>query len=109
MATANEELGPDTDFSYSFRATMSPGSVSVQASSPFGVAYALETLSQFIGDVIGEDGSLACADLTVEDSRAFMHRGIMIDTGRRFYPGELVKRTIDGERSLPLPLSILSS
>ena len=90
VETDDELLGQDTDYSYTIAS--SHGGVEVTARSPFGVAYALETLSQFIGD----DGALACADLAVDDAPVFVHRGIMIDTGRRFYPVALVKQTIDG-------------
>jgi hypothetical protein len=47
--------------------------VKVLAKSPYAVAYALETLSQFIGG----DGTVACMDLIVDDAPAFIHRGIM--------------------------------
>lgn len=58
------------------------GAVEATAASPFGVAYALETLSQ----LIGPDGRLVCSGLVVRDRPAYVHRGLMIDTGRRFYP-----------------------
>ena len=69
--------------------------VRVSAHSPFGVAYGLETLSQFV--VQGANGAaLQCATISVVDAPAFAHRGLSIDTARRFYPVELVKQTLDG-------------
>ena len=85
-------LGQATDYSYSITAD-GTDTVNVTAKSPFGVAYALETFSQFITP---EHGTVACNALQVTDSPAFVHRGVMIDTGRRFYPVALVKQTIDG-------------
>lgn len=85
-------LSQATDYSYSIT-TDGSQTVQITAKSPFGVAYALETFSQFISP---DGGTVACAKLEVTDSPAFVHRGIMIDTGRRFYPVALVKQTIDG-------------
>lgn len=100
VATASEELGQGTDYSYTITynynsenaTAVASGGINVGAASPFGVGYALETLSQFVG----ADGALACGGIAVDDAPAFVHRGIMIDTGRRFYPVTLVKQTIDG-------------
>ena len=47
----DETLGQGTDYSYSIE--LVGINVSIAAASPFGVAYALETLSQFIGDGAG--------------------------------------------------------
>ena len=90
VADANETLGQGTDYSYTI--TVSGDKVSATAASPYGVAYALETLSQFLDDA----ATLQCTELSVEDAPAYIHRGIMIDTGRRFYPVALVKQTIEG-------------
>jgi len=90
VADANETLGQGTDYSYTI--TVSGGKVSATAASPYGVAYALETLSQFLDAA----ATLRCTELSVEDAPAYIHRGIMIDTGRRFYPVALVKQTIEG-------------
>ena len=81
------------------------------AASPFGVAYALESLSQLM-----EQGTVKCSSLAVTDTPRFVHRGLMIgrfssrrpisvrlialctivDTGRRFYPVAFVKSIVDG-------------
>ena len=47
----DEVLGQATDYSYSIKlASRSTDTISVVAASPYGVAYALETLSQLISD-----------------------------------------------------------
>jgi hypothetical protein len=61
----------------------------INAQSVRGVAYALETLSQVLS-------SRQCSAFAVTDGPRFPHRGIMIDTGRRFYPVALVKNILDG-------------
>ena len=101
VLSGDETLGQATDYGYSMSygtaaaaaAAAAPvTTVNVVAASPYAVAYALETLSQFIGN----DGQLACSSLHVDDAPRFPHRGLMIDTGRRFYPVPLVKSTIEG-------------
>ena len=95
VQSADETLGLNTDYSYEIRVDGSE--VQVSAHSPFGVAYGLETLSQFI--VQGVDGTapvLQCATISVADAPVFAHRGLSIDTARRFWPVELIKQTLDG-------------
>lgn len=92
VASSDETLGQDTDYSYSIKLGDGMQPV-IAAASPFGVAYALETLSQFIEE---STGKLHCAQISVADAPTFLHRGIMIDTGRRFYPVPLVLMTIEG-------------
>jgi hexosaminidase len=90
---SDEKLGFDTDYSYSL--SVNGSEVSVRSSSPFGVAYGLETLSQFI--VEGANGAaLQCEMISVTDEPAFAHRGLSIDSARRFYLVELIKQTLRG-------------
>ena len=91
VQTADEMLGLGTDYAYEI--SVGGSEVRVSAHSPFGVAYALETLSQFI--VQGVNGAaLQCATISVVDEPAFAHRGLSIDTARRFYPVKLIKQTM---------------
>jgi hexosaminidase len=92
VLTADVKLGAATDFSYTLSVAAGSGEVTATAATPFGVAYALETLSQFVDGA----GTLQCAALSVTDAPEFVHRGLMIDTGRRFYPMDFVKSIIDG-------------
>merc|ERR1719414_457257 len=62
--------------------------VSVQAASPFAVVHAMETLLQ-----IAEQN---CTNFSVQDRPAFQHRGLMVDTGRRFYPIPLLQSLVEG-------------
>jgi hypothetical protein len=93
VGKSDEKLGFDTDYSYSL--SVNGSEVSVRSNSPFGVAYGLETLSQFI--VEGANGAaLQCEMISVTDEPAFAHRGLSIDSARRFYPVDLIKQTLRG-------------
>lgn len=91
---ADERLGLDTDYAYEI--SVNGSEVQVRARSPFGVAYGLETLSQFIVDGGPDGAALQCETISVTDEPAFAHRGLSIDSARRFYPVELVKKTLTG-------------
>ena len=93
VQTADETLGLGTDYTYEINVNGSE--VQVSAHSPFGVAYGLETLSQFIVQGVN-DAALQCAKISVADAPVFAHRGLSIDTARRFWPVKLIKKTLEG-------------
>ena len=79
VASADDLLSGATDYSYSLSATAGSDQVAATAASPFGVAYALETLLQ----LASADGTLPCGGgLSITDAPEYVHRGLMIDTGR---------------------------
>jgi len=94
VQAADETLGLGTDYAYEI--SVKGSAVQVSAQSPFAVAYALETLSQFIVQGVDGGAALQCASISVVDAPAFPHRGLSIDTARRFYPIELIKETLVG-------------
>jgi hexosaminidase len=95
VQTADETLGLGTDYAYEI--DVDGSEVQVSAHSPFGVAYGLETLSQFIVQgVSGLQQGLQCATISVVDEPLFAHRGLSIDTARRFYPVKVIKQTLEG-------------
>jgi len=78
-----------SSYAYSLRVAPS-GAVTVDAPGAFGAVYAFETLAQLIhGD------SLVHSEVAIEDAPAFDWRGIMIDTGRRFFPLPVVYNLLD--------------
>ena len=93
VQTADETLGLGTDYAYEI--SVDGSKVRISAHSPFGVAYGLETLSQFITKGV-KGASLQCATISIIDEPAFAHRGLSIDTARRFYLVELIKQTLEG-------------
>jgi len=83
-----EDLTLDTDYSYSLSLQSSSPVLEVDAASPYGLGYALETLLQ-----VQEKG---CDEVELQDAPAFRHRGLMVDTGRRFYPISLLESVLEG-------------
>jgi N-acetyl-beta-hexosaminidase len=84
VTSADDTLSDASDFSYSITATGTV--ISATAASPFGVAYALESLSQLM-----DKGEVKCSALAVIDSPRFVHRGLMI--GRFFSCGPTLHTT----------------
>eukprot|EP01052_Picozoa_sp_SAG31_P029144 SAG31_NODE_2874_length_4971_cov_9.677750_6_plen_75_part_00 len=54
--------------------------------------YAMETFTQLL-DM--ESGTLLHSNVTVSDAPEYQWRGLMIDSGRRFFPMPLVKNLMD--------------
>ena len=94
VRAADETLGFSTDYAYEI--SVDGSAVHVSAASPYGVAYGLETLSQFIVHGVNGGAELQCGTISVVDAPAFAHRGLSIDTARRFYPIELIQQTMVG-------------
>ena len=92
VISSDETLDERTDYSYSVNYTaLGAGrvhEVRATAASPYGVQYALETVAQL--------AKKKCHAFAVSDAPAFPHRGLMIDTGRRFYSVGLVESILDG-------------
>lgn len=71
----------------------------ITARSYFGVRHGLETLGQLIwwDEAAGKQGALrVLTRASIEDKPAFPYRGLLVDTGRQFFPVEELKRVIDG-------------
>eukprot|EP00040_Diaphanoeca_grandis_P018485 m.97205 g.97205 ORF g.97205 m.97205 type:complete len:705 (+) comp26958_c0_seq2:225-2339(+) len=90
VLSTNDSLTRVTDYAYSVNFS-GASVVSASAASPFGVAYALETLVQ-----LARESTCAADGFTVVDHPDFPHRGLMIDTGRRFYSVALVESILEG-------------
>jgi hypothetical protein len=90
VEAANDTLGQLTNYSYSLRHDSgSSSTVAASAASPFGFAYAMETLLQLAAQ------SSCGGGFSVVDAPVYTHRGLLLDTGRRFYPLPLLQSTID--------------
>ena len=98
VADANETLGQGTDYSYTI--TVAGGKISATAASPYGVAYALETLSQLITYQDAGTGFTMPPgpkyQLMISDAPRFGYRGLMISPGQRFMTPALLKTHLDG-------------
>ena len=85
----NERLDDRTCYNYSLH--VSDGAARIESCSIFGAAYALEGLVQ----LPGRDGMLPHSAITIHDAPQYGWRGLMIDSGRRFFPVPLVKNLLD--------------
>ena len=101
VQAANDTLGMGTNYTYSLAYVKGSGGgsgsgagsvLSVAAASPFGVAYAMETLLQLATPSVQNECG---GGFRVVDTPTFDHRGLLLDTGRRFFPVSLVKTTIE--------------
>jgi len=111
VQASNSSLGMGTNYSYSIISgpttttttppnTASAGgaglkaaaAVNVLAATPFAVAYAMETLLQLAAPAAQK---ICGGGFTVVDEPTYVHRGILLDTGRRFFPTAVVKTTIE--------------
>ena len=93
LRTESEQLDKHTDYSHTIRLAPSDDVVQIEAASPFGAVYALETLSQLLAH---QPRSLGCVALRIDDRPAFSWRGLLIDAGRRHYPVPLIEKLLDG-------------
>ena len=87
IKSSDETLTMETDYSYSI--STSQGTAAVHAMTVYGAMYALETLLQ-----LAADGALQDA-MKIVDSPDYSWRGLMVDSGRRFFPVPLLKDLMD--------------
>ena len=107
MTSASTNLSASTDYSYTLQFKAESDTITATAASSFGVGYALETLTQLLGN--GTARRLRCSSVEVSDAPQFEHRGLMIDSGRRFYPLPVVRTFIDGPSKIQHPGPALCS
>lgn len=87
VSSAEDRLVMQTSYRYALK--VANGICSINADTVFGAAYGMESLYQ-----IAANESLL-DNVVVTDFPDYVHRGVMIDSGRRFWPVPLVKNTID--------------
>ena len=67
----------------------------IKAETYFGARHGVETLFQLIQFDSLEDRYLISADVDIEDSPHYPHRGVMLDTARNFISVDMIKTLID--------------
>jgi hexosaminidase len=95
VGTVTETLDQTTDYHYSIKYTAGSNTINLGTASPYGVGYALESLAQLIAG--GK-----CSGFTLNDHPTYEHRGLMVDTGRRFYPISFIKSLLDGMETVKM-------
>ncbi|XP_065890775.1 beta-hexosaminidase subunit beta-like [Dysidea avara] len=88
VASRDETL--DIDTSYEYTVTVEDGEASITAPTIYGAMYGMETFSQY-----SDNGCFNYTKITIHDYPQYKHRGLMIDTGRRFFPVQLVENLVD--------------
>ena len=99
---ADETLGQTTNYSYALHYAAAAAAhddssgagltVTASVASPFGLGYALETLLQLASPGAQRDCG---GGFAVQDAPVYQHRGLLLDTARRFFPLALLESTID--------------
>ena len=89
VETADESLSADTDYSYDL-AISATGTPQLRARSVYGALYAMETFVQLFSDA-----ALMASRVDIHDVPLYSWRGLMIDSGRRFFPVPVVQNLLD--------------
>ena len=88
---AHEYEFPSISTNESYEIDWTEDNIRISARSVSGVAFALETLAQ----MTFASGALPAREGHIRDSPSHAHRGLLVDTGRRFWPQPLLKQTVD--------------
>jgi len=83
----------------SYRLTVTPAGVTLEAPTPLGAMHGLQTFLQLI--TLTPEGFVVPA-VTIEDKPRFAWRGLMVDSGRHFIPMDVLYRTLDGMEAVKL-------
>lgn len=98
----NIKLTMDTDESYKLVVNWvsSRVDVTITAETYYGARHGLETLSQLIQYDDNRDVLVMPRHIEIEDGPVYKHRGILLDTARRYYTVESIKKTLGKFRGL---------
>lgn len=87
-------IGGDSLGSEGYRLTITPSGVEIEAHTPAGVFYGIQTLRQLLPPTMsGASAEVPAAEIT--DQPRFVYRGMMLDVSRHFFGVADVKRVID--------------
>ncbi|KAK3125472.1 hypothetical protein QOZ80_7BG0605360 [Eleusine coracana subsp. coracana] len=88
-------LQHDVDESYTLEIPLTSGAATLRAATAWGAMRGMETLSQLAWQ--GKKGMavVVAAGVRVEDRPLYPHRGLMLDTGRTYFPVGDILRTVD--------------
>jgi hypothetical protein len=93
---AEAPLRADSDYSYSLRITSSAHGL-ISAPTVWGALYGLESFTQ-----LASTGALSASGVHITDAPQYNWRGLMIDSGRRFFPMPLVENLLDTMAALKM-------
>jgi hexosaminidase len=83
-----------------YKLQISPNAIRVEARTPNGFFYALQTLYQLLPtDIYGKNKSKirkwSAPCVSISDAPRFAYRGLHLDVGRHFFPIDFIKKYID--------------
>ena len=91
LRSSNEALTSAT--SYAYNMTIYGNAGTITADTVYGAMCGLETFNQLL---VRGKRELEFTGISIRDYPRYPHRGLMIDTGRRFFPVPVVKKILDG-------------
>ena len=83
----------------SYTLTVTPRQALLEAPTPLGILWGLETFLQLAR---AEGGAVHVPAVVIKDRPRFPWRGLMIDVARHWQPIEVIKRTLDGMSSVKM-------
>jgi hexosaminidase len=83
----------------SYTLTVTPRQAVLEAPTPLGILWGLETLLQLAR---AEGGTVHVPAVVIKDRPRFPWRGLLIDVARHWQPIEVIKRTLDGMSSVKM-------
>lgn len=81
----------------SYRLTVTPKQIRIQAATEAGAFYAIQTLLQMTDE---QTGTIQCC--TIQDQPAFRYRGLLFDVSRHFRPKQFLLKQMDAMALLKL-------
>ncbi|KAK3864073.1 hypothetical protein Pcinc_030216 [Petrolisthes cinctipes] len=97
VTSPDDKLHLDTDESYNMvvQTVDDTTTVTILATTYYGARHAFESLSQLISYDEDHSSLQIVRDVKINDAPKFKFRGLMLDTGRNFYPKEDLMRMLD--------------
>jgi len=83
----------------SYTLTVTPRQAVIEAPTPLGILWGLETFLQLAR---AEGGAVQVPSVVIKDRPRFPWRGLLVDVCRRWQPMEVLKRTLDGMSAVKL-------
>ena len=83
----------------SYTLTVTPRQAVLEAGTPLGILWGLETLLQLART---EGGAVHVPAVVIKDRPRFPWRGLLVDAARHWQPVEVIKRTLDGMSSVKM-------
>ncbi|MCB9300494.1 MAG: family 20 glycosylhydrolase [Lewinellaceae bacterium] len=83
-----------------YRLRITPDGITIQAGSPAGAFYAVQSLRQLLPPALekkalASDVQWMAPCVEIEDEPRFAYRGMHLDVGRHFFPPDFIKQYID--------------